>query len=124
MKRLSLVALVILIATPLWAADKSNSAARTSDENNLTAELYTQGEPVAGFDAQFINPQNRPGAKIQFQFDRDPMTPFGDEHACYTMHSIKVARPNKNSDETRKTGEQTCTAASKFRVKRAAPEER
>jgi hypothetical protein len=124
MKSMSLVALVVLISTPLWAADKSNSASQPSDENNLTAELYTRGEPMAGSEAQFINPQKLAGAKIQYQFKRDPQTSFGDERACYTMHSIKVARPNKNSDETTKAGEQTCTAASKFTMKSAAPEGR
>jgi len=122
MKSMSLIALVILIAIPLWAADKSNSAVRASDDVNLSTELVTPAEPMDGPEAQFVNPQKWAGAMIQYQFKRDPQTPFGDERACYTMHSIKVARPNKNSDETRKAGEQTCTAASKFSMKSAAPE--
>jgi len=55
---------------------------------------------------------------------RLPLTGSSNDGSCYTMHSLIVHQPDKDSDAVRATGERTCTAASKFKVKPATPQSR
>lgn len=113
--RYTFLAVLLLVSLQILAQDSSAPAVPELQNKDYIAELRVPAETLGTnlFDRIQVRPSRR--------WADDPGIPLGGNDQCYTMHSIIVRKPRRDSDEVRKTGERTCTLASRFKFKNAAP---
>ncbi len=107
--RLLIALLVVLATTFLYAAEPS------SEQNPPQKGYVAPGDRFSLPYGFHFDP--RTGILSSGQFPRNFRMPGPSSDLCYTMHSIIVSRPNKNTDEVRVRREQDCTMASVFKVR-------
>ena len=119
-----LLCAVILLCIALPAAADEPTTEQSVDSRTYIASLGNR-PVISGDSAWFIKSADGTESKLQelrrlspkqFRSSANP-----SKNACYTMHSIIVRQPDKDSDAIRTVGERTCTAASKFKVKQVGP---
>jgi hypothetical protein len=105
------IILLALGTSPIFASDLPTNSSNLDGE-----DIASLGERSQAFrnDVQFTPslPKGR----------RSELNRSIYENSCYTMHSLIVHQPDEGSDSVRAQGERTCTAAARFKLKLATPE--
>jgi hypothetical protein len=120
---------IILLALTIPAAAQETKSDETSKDGTYIASV--QDRPlIFTVDSRPLSDQNMSDVEPKMKElrrtlpKRLPLTGSSNEGRCYTMHSLIVRQPDKDSDSVRTAGERTCTAASNFKLKAATPQVR